>query len=875
MAISVGMRLGQYEILGPLGAGGMGQVYRARDIDLRREVAIKVLPEGLASNSELLGRFENEARLASSLNHPNIISIYAIGQAGTTRYTVMELVNGQTLAEMIADGPIPMDRLLRVVIQAAEGLARAHEAGIIHRDVKPQNIMVTRDGLTKILDFGLSKNIIPAVTHGNVSTVRFERDGTAPGIILGTVDYMSPEQAGGGDIDFRSDQFSFGCLLYEMITGNRPFHRGKPVQTLAAIMESEAAPVSSMNRAAPPRLEALVKRCMAKTPGDRYGSTSEIADELKQIQEDLERSASIEKPAGSRKPAVMMFAVILIVIAAATLLLPGIRRSFDGFFQSTPASRDQLVAILPFANVGADPTAQPFCDGLVEVLTSKLTQIQPYHKGLHIVPSSEIRREGIASARDALKSFGADVVVTGSVQRSAEKVRLTINVIDSKTMRQLDAASLDAVVRDVSVLQDGIVIRVAELLGLRLNAAAKEAVLSGGTTEPNAYDYYVQGRGYLQRFEQLDSVSNAIELFQRAIERDPQYTLAYAGLGEAYWRKYAITKDTALVEEARRVTEKAMERSQNIGGAHFTLALIDAGAGQYEDAVKELQRVLEIDPVHADAYRELAATYGKMGKLDEAEATYKKAIEIQPNSWAGYSSLGVFYYQRARYKEAETQFLKAIELTPDNARAYRNLGAAYYSEHRYEEAAAMFEKSASLQPSDNIALSNLGAIYFFLGQYPRSARMLERALTINDKNHVTWLNLASALYWAPNERPKAKAAYEQAAKRAEAQVQLNPRQPNVLVDLAEAYFGMGEETRSRERLRQALKTASNDASVLYRAGSVYEQLGDRARAIELIGEAIRKGYSRDLMERSPTLAELRKDSRFRSIESQTADKGGK
>jgi len=616
---------------------------------------------------------------------------------------------------------------------------------------------------------------------------------------------------------------------------------------------------------------------MAKIPRERFQSTSDLVLELRAIEEEFRSNKvgarTISGRFPNRKSAVIMAMALLSLFIFGILFGPQVWRSLNPYVQ-TPTTADRVVAILPFTNIGSDPTAQPFCDGLVEVLTSKLTQLQAYRKGLHIVPASEIRSERVTSAREALKSFAADVAVTGSVQRTAEKIRLTINVIDSKTMRQTDAASIDTVARDVSVLQDGIVIRVAELLGARMDSAAKDVVLSGGTTEPNAYDYYVQGRGYLQRFEQIDSVNHAIELFQRAIERDPQYTLAYAALGEAYWRKYVITKDTSLVGDARRLSQKALERSQNVTGAHLTLALIESGAGRYEEAVQELHQVLAIDPVNADAYRELAIAYRNMGKPDEAETAFKKAIEFQPNSWAGYNSLGVFYFQRTQYAEAEAQFRKAIDLTPDNARAYRNLGATYHSQHRYEEAAAMFEKSAALQPSDNIALTNLGATYFFLGQYARSARTVERALAINDNSHVTWLNLADALYWSPNERDKAKAAYEQSAQRAEAQLKLNPRQASVIVDLADACSRIGQQARSRELLQQALKQ-SQEASVLYRAGTVYEQLGERARALDLIGQAIRKGYSRDLMERSPTLAELRKDSRLHRIENQIADKGGK
>jgi serine/threonine-protein kinase len=875
MAIAAGTKLGQYEVLGPLGSGGMGEVYRARDVDLRREVAIKVLPEHLSSNIDRLRRFEVEARLASSLNHPNIVTIYAIGVSGSTRYTVMELVDGPTLAEEMEHVPLSIDRILQIAIQVADGLAKAHEAGVVHRDLKPQNIMLSRDGFAKIVDFGLSKVVIAPGNSADAETLQ-PADNTAPGILMGTVDYISPEQALGREFDFRSDQFSLGCVLYEMITRQRPFRRATAVHTLAAIIDADPPSAGSINISVPRGLDTIVRRCLEKAPDKRYASTSDIARELREAHATLSRSMTgpadtlnLSGYIGFHKKKMVAAGLILAAILASAALAPRIRQSVGGLHLPSIA-QDQQVAVLPFTNVGGDPSAQAFCDGLVEVLTSKLTQLQSQQKGLHIVPASEIRSEKIESAKQALSSFGANVVVTGSVQRGADKVRLTINLVDPKQMRQLQAISIDAELHDISVMQDGIVIRVAEMLGLRMDGDAKSSVLSGGTTEPNAYDYYVQGRGYLQRFEQLESVDQAITLFTSATSRDPQYTLAYAALGEAYWRKYVITKDPSLVQEARTASEKALSGSQNIAGAHFTLALIEAGAGHHESAVASLQRALSIDPINSDYYREMALDLGNLGKIDDAIGAFNKAISLQPNGWANYNAFGAFYYQRARYPEAEAQFRKAISLSPDNARAFRNLGAALYSQDRYDEAAGMFEKSAALQPSDTVALTNLGAVYFMVGRYKDSAQTLERALAINGNSYRTWFNFAEALFWTPGERDKAKQAYEQAAQKADAQLKVNPRQARVITDLADCYSRLGQADRARDLLQQALQISPDEADILYHTGSVYEQLGDRKRALQFIGKALGKGYSRDLVQRSPTLAELRKDPQFASIQSKTS-----
>ena len=848
----------------------MGQVYRARDTELSRFVAIKVLKETPGASPNRLSRLEREARLASSLNHPNIVTVYSIGHAGDVPYIAMELVEGKTLSELIAAGPLALTRVVDIAAQIASAIAKAHEAGIVHRDLKPQNVMVTKDGLVKVLDFGLS-TLTPNVpdSAADASTKRPETRLTAVGAFVGTPEYMSPEQARAHPVDFRSDQFCFGSILYELVTGRRPFHRSTDVLTLAAIIQEAPEPITTRGDV-PPQFPVVIERCLAKDPDERYASTLDLARELQlvrdQIQHSRSRSGSIVVARRSRgrvfwRAPIAAGAAALIVLAL--LAAPAVRSRLPFGAPATPAVAHQEIAVLPFTNIGNDSVNQPFGDGLIETLTTQLTQLGQLNGAIQVVPASEVRREGVASARDAQRVFGVTRVLTGSIQRSATHVRVTMNLVDAATMRQLSARSLDLELQDVAAMQDGVVREVAGLLGATVPPEAQRVLTLGNTAVPSAYDFYLQARGYLQRYEQPENVELAINLFQRAVEQDPAYALAHAGLGEAYWRKYQLTKDAHWATAARASCTTALQRANNLAPVFVTLGMVDAGTGKYAEAISELKRAVVLEPSNGDAYRELATAYQAAGQAADAEATYKNAIGVRPTYWANYNALGILYFRQSRYVEAEAQFKRVIALTPDNARAYSNLGGVYALSTRYDEAAAMLERSLAIKPNAQAA-SNLGTVYFSLGRYADAARKMEQALAFNDGDSQLWSNLAGAYHWAPGERDKAKPAYLRALTLAEKESRVNPNSADLILRMADCRSMIGEGVRARELAARALKLAPRDVTVLYKAGTVYEQVGDRDRALDLIGRSLDQGYSRDIIERSPSLAALRKDPRFNS-----------
>lgn len=715
----IGKQLGDYQVLSFIAQGGQASVYRARDSKLGREAAIKVLPPELSSDPQIIGRLEKEASLASSLNHPNIVTIYGIHREHSTFFIAMELIDGKTLHDVLSRGRMQIPVVLQTSAQIAAGLSKAHEAGIVHGDLKSRNVMINSDGIAKILDFGLGK-VVPPVFQSTDEVTTASTSSTAKmGGVVGTIDYMSPQQASGQAVDFRSDQFSFGVLLYEMITGALPFRQPTPAQTLASIIEDEPKPISKLNPAAPPALQTIVDRCLAKSPEDRYNSTKDLAIELRKLSD-----SQSKKQSGLRRRNVFLGLLLIAALLCVAVYqgAPWIQKAWQRLFASNPGGIQ--LAVLPFANVDNDPASRAFCAGLVENLTTKLSQLQQFHESLLVVPASEVRNEGVSSVREARKLFGVTMAITGSIQRISGRIRMTINLVDAATRRQVDGRSIDTGTSDLGVLQDGVLLEATDLLSVKLTKRAKQVLAAGETKVGGAYELYATGRGLLQQYDSLDNIDKAIGFFGRALEKDPRYGLAHAGLGEAYWRKYVLTKDARWAEQAKRDCETALQFSSNLAPVEVTLGMVETGTGRYEEAIHSLQQALTLDPVNPDAYRELAKAYQALGKLGEAESTYKKAIAVRPGLWMSRNELGKFYYRQGRYREAEAEYRAILELTPDNAIAHNNLGALYCQQERYQEAAAMFERLVATKPSVS-AYSNLGTAYFSLGRYSDAARMLD------------------------------------------------------------------------------------------------------------------------------------------------------
>ncbi len=690
MTLAAGTRLGPFEVLAPLGAGGMGEVYRARDTRLGREVAVKVLPSGLSSDPERLKRFEKEARSASSLNHPNIVTVYDIGESGGASFIAMEVVDGQTVRDILAEGALPPKRLLAIAAQVADGLAKAHGAGIVHRDLKPENVMVTRDGLVKILDFGLAKLTHPEDPSGATQSPTVS-GATEPGLVMGTVGYMSPEQALGKPLDFRSDQFAFGSIVYEMATGKRAFARGSAPETLTAIIRDEPEPIGALAPLTPAPLRRIVERCLAKGPDDRYASTRDLARDLQDLRDltagsqadaSLSGTSPVALPAKRSRPVLLAAgAVVLALLALASwkLLRPGAR-------PSEAPGRARSIAVLPFQNFGVKGEDDYFADGMTESLITDLTKIEGM---LVIARNSVFQYKGrVVDVKTVGKELGVSYVLEGSVQRFGGRVRLNAQLIDVATGYHLWADRYDREMKDLFVLQDDISGNILAALKLRLTDTASGRSRAAPTQNLEAYDAYLRAMHLYHSFGEGEP-DQAIPLFEKAIALDPRFALARAGLALAY-RDRLFNRDPRKEWEEKALVEieKALSLDPNLAEAYSArgqLAWTRFNNYPHERAVHDYRRAIGLNPNLAEAHLWLAVVYWHVGLFEKALEAAAVGGKLDPGQQFFRTGLIYLYWQK--YDLA----VQELDKDPDGVtNTWKALALFYLGRDR--EASALIEE---------------------------------------------------------------------------------------------------------------------------------------------------------------------------------------
>lgn len=868
--LSAGDLVGNYKILGLIGAGGMGVVYRALDVKLQRTVALKFLPENLIHSAEDKERVLREARTASSLDHPNIGVIHGFEETDGGRvFIVMAYYEGETLAHKILRRPLPAAQAVNIAIEMAEGLAAAHAGAVMHRDIKPSNVIITQHGVAKIVDFGLARLASSTGSTQSVSTV-------------GTIGYMSPEQTIGKVVDQRSDIWSLGIVLAEMVTGKNPFQRDTPAATVFAIINEAPRPMDDV----PINLLRIIYRALSKEPATRYQSCREMLADLREFRSHLDPAAAsaapgrtsaqsakdlrmqIEQasrpmwgsgfaPASSRNRWLTGLGVAAAVLAVLSFL-PPVRDRVSGWF-TRPVDH---IAVLPFENVGNDPANEAVSAGLMDSLASRLTNLEVGKQSLWVVPSSEVRRQKITDPRSALRELGATVAVQGSLQREGQTIRMTVNLINTKNMRQIGSAVLEDRAGDFSSLEDQAVTRVVKLMHIEATPEMLRAM--GGAVNAGAYESYLKALGYTQRYDKAGNLDLAIAELENAVKTDPRFALGYAQLGEAYRLKYALDKNTQWIDEALVNCNKAAELDDRLPVVYVTLGHIHHATGKYDLALQEYQRALQLDPRSADAQIGLARSYESAGRLADAEAALRKAIALRPDSWDGYNALANFLDDHQRYDEAIAQYNHAIQLTPDNAPLYLNLASVYIDKgetNLFPEAEKLLQKSIALQPSYP-AYANLGYLYIQEKKYAEAADAVEKALRLNDRNYLVWGNLAIA-YEGLNNQEKAGKARDREIVLLEQEVQATPRDAVMQANLAWLYARKKLREKAISRIQSALALSPDNADVLETVGEAYEALGDRALALQYIEKSLQKGYSLVALRNNPSLQGLLTDPNFR------------
>lgn len=836
---SVGQILGHYRIVEHVGAGGMGVVFRAHDEQLDRDVALKILPELSLLSEAARRQFRREALTLAKITNPFVAMAFDFGHDQGLDYLVTEFVPGLTLEAKLAGRPLPESDVLQLGKQMAAGLEAAHRVGVIHRDLKPGNIKVTPDGQLKILDFGLAY-LLKTETEATATAPLTDTYSDA-----GTLPYMAPEQIKGHKPDERADVWSAGAVLYEMSTGKRPFGDSSGAQLIAAILEHAPSPPREVNAKVSADLEHVILRALQKDPRERYQSAGDLRIDLARL---VTGTQVVWQRHTKRK---WIYWVIAPTLVAAILTIVH-------FWRTTTVPEERMMAVLPFESLGKDAPGNALGLGLTETVTSKLVEaVNGGH--LQIVSTRELVTQGVRTSEQARREFGSDLVLEGSLQQEGSRIRVTWALVDPRTHTQIAANTITGSTDDIFGLQDNLFIEILERLPVI--AGSKKTRASSPETVPAAYDYYLRGRGYLEDYQKADNIESAIDQFQRAVEVDKNYAPAYAAMGLAYaagvrWKN----QGKEWIENARTRCDRALAITPQLAEGHTCLGDVYYSTGNYDEAVKEFQRSLDLDHNSDETLRLLADSYEKQGKVSEAEQVYQKAIQIRPNYWRVYSSFGAFYFDRGRYLDAEHQFQQALKLAPLNVRSYSNLGATYLYLGQYQLGVETLQKGIKLRPTFE-SYGNLGACLFYMRQYEEAASSLQEAMKIDPNDWLNWGNLGDALYQIPARRQEALEAYHKAVVLAKARLEVNPKDGFVLAFMANYYAMLDDEQQAHNQLRRALEIAPADPEVLFRAAILHNHFADRQKALKFLEKAAACGYSPTIIRDTPDFDWLRQEHR--------------
>ncbi|MGZ6124628.1 MAG: tetratricopeptide repeat protein, partial [Myxococcales bacterium] len=569
----------------------------------------------------------------------------------------------------------------------------------------------------------------------------------------------------------------------------------------------------------------------------------------------------LEKLAGRPAPPPMFTRRRLIALAAPLLVIAA--AIAVRYFRPHPAPVRRL-AVLPFHAVGANADGDALAAGLGEILTNRLHQIATLQPSLSVISAADVAKERVGSARDARSAFGATLALTGTIQWAADRIAVAANLVDTSTQTVREARDFEVPRDDIPGVGRLLVQKVAEML--ELDAAPE---LQGGpgdafAASPQAARLYVQGRGYLQRYDRVENLDHALDAFGGALKTDPDFALAHAGMAEAWLRRDRIIRDPSALEQARKSVGRAVDAGGNLAPVVLTAGLVQLAGGEYADAIRSFRRALEIEPSNSDAIRELANAYDAAGQTADAEKTFLRAVHLRPDSWAATRDLGVFYNRHGRLQDALVQFQRVLAMTPDSYSAYANLGGIYLRLGRHQEAESSLKKSLALRPTSK-GYVNLGSLYYFQGRYQEAGESYRRATQLTPSDERAWGALADALRWVPGNEDEVAGAYRQAIALAEQQAALNPRNAELHSRLAMYHAYAGDADAADAELREALRLDGRDGAVLFHAALVHERLGRRQSAIDAIEGALQAGYSREEIGKAPALEALRHDPRYRGL----------
>ena len=855
----IGEAISHYRIVAKIGAGGMGEVYRAHDPRLDRDVAIKVLPQAATDDPTRLGRFEREARATGALNHPNVLAIHDVGQHRGVPYIVTELLEGGTLRQRLRESNLTPRRAVEYAIQITDGLAAAHARGIIHRDLKPENIFITRDGHVKILDFGLAK-LRQHEPMSQMSTEITPTVETEVGAIVGTLGYMAPEQLHGKGADQRSDIFALGAVIYEMLAGRRAFAGGSKANVMAAILRDDPPSFSDFKRPVPPQLEQLVRRCLDKRPEDRFASAHDLALALRAVGDssDWSHTSAVLKISPRSWLRLAVGGAVMGLVVVVGFALWGWLRGDSRSTGTAVLPEGRHVVVLPFDGDGADGRPTAVGSGLAVWLAQAMVPVETQTGG--VVWTKPPDMVLTAGADAAVKILGVNLKTMGRYV-GAEVAVPEINLVDSRTgvVMRTGSSSAGTGSDGMCGLLMNLAAEYGRLLDVTLESTTLDQISAMVPSTADACSSYVHGLGLVAGEPSAEDLETAVGDFETVVGEDADFApawvamaRAYAGMGEA--------GDGEWYSRGRAAVDQAMDLEPDDPVPWLALAELERAAGHQDRAVEALERAAESGQPRADVLTALGIAYRDTSRMDEAERVLQRAIRLRPGDGSLHSELGYVYSLQGQRDAAINQFRLAFEFMPENYLDYSNIAGMYLGLGLYDEAREMCERSLEIQPNYQ-AYSNLGYLAFANSNYGESVRMYEQAHELGKGDYLTWGNLGYA-YHHMDRNEEARRTLERAVDMAREVFEDTPNDRLLMVDVAGYHAVLGNREEALDLLARATEVPSEDPMFMAVVGETYEDLGERAVALEWLTLALESGLEPSWIESSPA---LRKVEAFRVL----------
>jgi serine/threonine protein kinase/tetratricopeptide (TPR) repeat protein len=849
-----GMDFGpRYRIEQLLGAGGMGKVYKAFDKELSRTIALKTLLPELVSDHLLTQRFKQELLLASKISHKNILRIHDIGEVDGVKFITMAFIEGKDLNQSLKEEqPFPLERSLKIARQLCEALDAAHSEGVVHRDFKPQNVLVGNKDQVYVSDFGLATSLESA-----------KMGMTRTGAVMGTPRYMSPEQVEGKPVDSRCDLYALGLVLYEMVAGATPFSGDSTWQLMYQRVQVRPKDVKLVNTALPDYVARVVMHCLEKEPANRYQSAKEILADLDAGRSPKltgTRTLQINLPLVEKRwwyaagGGTLLLVGLLFAIPKTrhwVFPVPTVRTSAPGTNGLPSLSQGKFVAVLPFRVLGDQSSLGYVAEGLVEAMSARLFQL----KDVRLASSTAAAKtDPKTPLPQVAKELGVNLIVHGTVQGSGNNLRVTVNLENVAENREVWKEEFAGVSGDLLTIEDQIYTRLVDALETKPSNEEMAAASPHPTENVEAYNEYLKGRNALGGSPDEKNIQSAMNFFNGALQKDPGFALAYTGLADANLMMYRQKKDKYWSERAVEAARKAAQLNGKLPEVHAALGSAYSATGQTVQAIEEDKRALELAPNSDEAYRRLGNAYKANGQKEQALQALQKAVDLNPYYWNNQAALGNAYLAFGDADKAVKSYAQVVQLEPDNSAGYNNLGMAYFALGKYEDSITVFQKALKIAPSAEI-YTNLGTAYFYLKRYSESLPMFEKAVAMSPEDETLMGNLADG-YRLSGNKEMAQATYEKAIGLAYKQLRVNPRDANVVGQLALYYAKKGDPQQAKDFIKKARAIDRSNVYLIYIAAVVDTIDNHPADAVKELSVALEKGFSPSDVELEPEFLTL-------------------